>query len=113
MESKICRKFQQPSTASYHLGLYKRYDNSNAKFFNSINLRAGGYYRNYTFENDTSTDLALTLGVGVGLNNHSNLIDLGFKIGKINNTVLDDENYLKGSLSINIGEKWFSRLRRK
>ena len=59
------------------------------------------------------TDLALTLGMGVGLNNYSNLIDLGLKIGKINNSIFDDENYIKGNLSINIGEKWFTRSRRK
>lgn len=104
---------QQPSTTSYHLGLYKRYDNSNANFFNGINLRAGGYYRSYALENGSATDLALTLGMGVGLNNYSNLIDLGLKIGKINNSIFDDENYIKGNLSINIGEKWFTRSRRK
>jgi len=104
---------QQPSTTSYHLGLYKRYDNSNANFFNSINLRAGGYYMSYAFENGTATDFALTLGMGVGLNNYSNLIDVGLKIGKIKNSIFDDENYIKGNLSINIGEKWFSRSRRK
>ena len=103
----------QPSTASYHLGLYKRYDNSNAKFFNSINLRAGGYYKKYTFEEGTGSDLALTLGIGIGINKHSNLIDLGFKIGQITNTIFENENYVKGNLSINIGDKWFSRSRRE
>ena len=32
---------------------------------------------------------------------------------KINNSIFDDENYIKGNLSINIGEKWFTRSRRK
>jgi len=103
----------QPSTTSYHLGLYKRYDNSKAKFFNSINLRAGGYYKKYFFEEGVGSDLALTLGIGFGINNYSNLIDFGFRIGQINSIMFENENYIKGNLSINIGEKWFSRSRRK
>ena len=103
----------QPSSKSYHLGLYKRYDNSSANFFNSINLRAGGYYRDYSFNSDTGSDVALSFGIGIGINNYSNFIDLGFKMGRITTPSFESEDYMKGTLSINIGEKWFSRSRRK
>ena len=73
----------------------------------------GGYYKKYTFKEGAGTNLALTLGIGIGINNYSNLIDLGFKIGQINNTIFENENYIKGNLSINIGDKWFSRSRRE
>ena len=43
----------------------------------------------------------------------SNLFDFGFRIGQINSIMFENENYIKGNLSINIGEKWFSRSRRK
>jgi len=103
----------QPSSNSYHIGLYKRYDNFSKKFFNSINLRAGGYYRDYNFNNGEGSDVAISFGIGIGINNYSNLIDLGFKMGRINTPSFESEDYIKGSLSINIGEKWFSRSRRK
>ncbi len=103
----------QPSSNSYHIGLYKRYDNFSKKFFNSINLRAGGSYRDYNFNNGEGSDVAISFGIGIGINNYSNLIDLGFKMGRISTPSFESEDYIKGNLSINIGEKWFSRSRRK
>ena len=70
-------------------------------------------YRKYIFKEGVGNDLALTLGIGVGINNYSNLIDFGLKIGQTNSAMFENENYIKGNLSINIGEKWFSRSRNK
>ena len=103
---------KQPKSSSYHLGFYKRYENSRSSFFNSINLRMGGFYRNYSFEEKDGTDMALTIGIGVTLNDYSHLVDLGIKFGRISTPNFEQENYVKGSLSINIGEKWFTRSRR-
>ena len=104
---------QQPSSTSYHFGVYKRFNSSRANFFNSVNLRTGAYYRDYIFQNGVGSDVALTFGLGFGINNYSNLIDLGIKIGQIETPYFENEDYIKGSLSIDIGEKWFSRSRRK
>ena len=103
---------KQPKSNSYHLGFYKRYENSRSSFFNSINLRIGGYYRNYSFVENDGTDMALTMGLGVTLNDYSHLVDLGIKFGRIATPNFEEQNYVKGSLSINIGEKWFTRSRR-
>ena len=103
----------QPSSNSYHIGFYKRYDNFSKKFLNSINLRSGGYYRDYNFNDGEGSDVAISFGIGIGINNYSNLIDLGFKMGRISTPSFESEDYIKGNLSINIGEKWFSRSRRK
>ena len=103
---------KQPKSNSYHLGFYKRYENSRSSFFNSINLRLGGYYKNYSFIDEDGTDMALTFGLGVTLNDYSHLVDLGIKFGRISTPSFEEENYLKGSLSISIGEKWFKRSRR-
>jgi len=103
---------KQPKSNSYHLGLYKRYENSRSSFFNSINLRIGAYYRNYNFVENDGTDMALTVGLGVSLNDYSHLVDFGVKFGRIAAPNFEEQNYVKGSLSINIGEKWFTRSRR-
>ena len=103
---------KQPKSDSYHIGLYKRYENSRSSFFNSINLRIGGYYRNYSFIENNGSDMALTIGLGVALNDFSHLVDLGLKFGRIATPNFEEQNYVKGSLSINIGEKWFKRSRR-
>ena len=103
---------KQPKSNSYHLGFYKRYENSRSSFFNSINLRFGGYYKNYSFIDEDGTDMAFTFGLGVTLNDYSHLVDLGIIFGRISTPSFQEENYLKGSLSISIGEKWFKRSRR-
>ena len=56
--------------------------------------------------------MALTFGLGVTLNDYSHLVDLGIKLGHISTPNFKEENYVKGSLSISIGEKWFTRSRR-
>ena len=56
--------------------------------------------------------MALTIGLGVTLNDYSHLVDLGIKFGRIAAPNFEEQNYVKGSLSINIGEKWFTRSRR-
>ena len=102
----------RPKSNSYHLGFYKRYENSRSSFFNSINLRFGGYYKNYSFIDEDGTDMAFTFGLGVTLNDYSHLVDLGIIFGRISTPSFQQENYLKGSLTISIGEKWFKRSRR-
>ena len=99
----------KPHSTSYHIGYYNRYDNSRIKFFNSISLRLGGYYKEYEFEDSEAIDLAFTLGFGLAVNDYSNLIDFGIKIGQINYDLFENENYITGNLSIDIGERWFLR----
>jgi len=99
----------KPHSTSYHIGYYNRYDNSRIKFLNSISLRLGGYYKEYGFEDSEATDLAFTLGFGLAVNDYFNLIDFGVKIGQINYDLFENENYIIGNLSINIGERWFVR----
>ncbi len=57
--------------------------------------------------------MAISFGIGIAINNYTNLIDLGFKAGRIKTPFFDSEDYIKGNISINIGEKWFSRSRRR
>ena len=98
----------RPKSTSYHIGYYKRYENSRVNFFNSINLRLGGYYKQYSFGDlEEASDMALTFGLGFAINDYFNLIDFGVKIGQINYTLFESENYITGNLSINIGERWF------
>ena len=99
----------KPHSTSYHIGCYNRYDNSRISFFNSINLRFGGFYREYEFDNSKAQDMGITFGLGLAVNDYSNLIDFGFKIGQINYDLFEEENYIMGNLSINIGERWFVR----
>ena len=99
----------KPSTTSYHLGFYNRFDNSRSNFFNSISLRLGGYYKEYMFEGSAGSDIALTFGIGAAINDYFNLIDFGVKIGQIKNTSFENENYIKANLSIDVGERWFAR----
>ena len=77
----------------------------------------GGYYKNIAsngaLNEEQFSDIALTAGIGVKFNNNKSLVDLGIKFGKVNHFLFDDEYYCKGILTIDIGERWFARLRRK
>ena len=57
--------------------------------------------------------MGLTFGCGLAFTNNKNLVDLGITFGKLENILFRDEYYAKAILSIDIGEKWFERLRRK
>ena len=86
---------KQPKSNSYHLGFYKRYENSRSSFFNSINLRLGGYYKNYSFIDEDGTDMALTCWIRCFLNDYSHLVDLGSSLVVLSAPILE-ENYVKG-----------------
>ena len=107
---------KQPSTYSFHIGGYQKYLNSKLNSWNSITIRFGAYYKEILYNNDLEkksfTDLGLTFGLGIKLNNNKNLIDLGIKFGKMNHYLFEDQYYAKGIVTIDIGERWFERLRR-
>ena len=106
-----------PVTESYHVGIYQKYSNSKINSWESISIRVGGYYKNIAsngvLNEEQFSDIALTAGIGVKFNNNKSLVDLGIKFGKVNHFLFDDEYYCKGILTIDIGERWFARLRRK
>ena len=79
----------------------------------SITFRAGAFYKKIDFGLDEGVDLGLTLGTGFSINNNSDLIDIGIKFGKLRHGTLDDEKYIKASLSIDIGENWFTKIGEK
>jgi len=107
----------QPVTYSYHIGAYQKYSNSKINSWESITIRGGGYYKsilsNGVLGEDQFSDIALTVGVGIKFNNNKSLVDLGIKLGKVNHSLFKDEYYCKGILTLDIGERWFERLRRK
>ena len=77
------------------------------------------YCKDYTLEDKEARDIAGTFGLGFGIINNSDLFDLGFKFGRINYVGFNNqignqsseyiEEYIKATISIEIGEQWFLR----
>ena len=103
--------YAKPSSCSYHLGLHKNFTNKKIGVWDSIYLRAGGYYKELSSSNLKGNDFAVTLGIGI--DKSSNLIDLGIKFGKLNIDSFQSESYVDAILSIQIGNRWFENSRSK
>lgn len=101
--------YTKPSSASYHLGVYKSYINKKNVFWDTLHLRAGGYYKDLLFSDSEGHDTAITMGIGI--DKDSNLIDFGIKFGKLSINSFEEENYVNAILSIEIGNRWFDNSR--
>ena len=101
----------QPSVYSVHMGYYRKLIISQAALVNSMVLRFGGYYKKLDFGKDSGTDLGLTIGTGVSINNNSDLIDIGIKFGRLSHDILNKEEYFNAIISFDIGERWFDKSR--
>ena len=101
--------YRKPSSSSYHIGIHKSYINKKNTFWDTLHLRFGGYYKEFLFSDSKGSDTAITMGAGI--DNDSNLIDFGFKFGKLSIDSFQDTNYMNAILSIEVGNRWFENSR--
>ena len=87
----------------------------NAGLFQRTSYRIGGYTEQalYAPTGSSVSTLALTGGVSLPSRATGARFDLGFELGTRGSTdgVLVQDTYLKGSATINFGERWFIRRR--
>ena len=101
--------YKKPSSSSYHIGVHRKYFNKRNSFWDTLCLRAGGYYKEFLFSDSVGSDIAFTMGIGI--DNDSNLIDFGIKFGRLSIDSFENQDYVDAILSIEIGSRWFTNSR--
>ena len=104
-----------PHENSFHFGTYYQLLNSKIGFWDYINLRAGGYYKELDFSGDKYSDYGVTIGIGLEYLANSQAFDIALRLGKRESYALQyqDEDYISIHFGITTGEKWFMKRRRK
>ena len=104
-----------PDEHSLHLGMYYQLKNPKFGYWNSVNLRGGGYLKQLDFAGDKYSDYGFTFGLGIEYLANTQALDFALRAGKRNSFIIigEDEHYLSFHIGITTGEKWFMKRRRK
>ena len=104
-----------PHENSIHLGTYYQITNPKFGFWNNLNLRGGGYFKQLDFSGDKYFDYGVTFGLGLEYLANSQTFDIALRAGKKESFIINDqdENYISFHFGITTGEKWFMKRRRK
>lgn len=105
-------KSQNYDQKKISIGSYYHFHNIDNKFFDSVTIRFGSYYKTYELISTPHVkDYAITFGSGFRYNNRLNSIDLNLIYGYRSFDIYDfqREKYIDLIIGIEVGEKWFKR----
>ena len=90
---------------SLHIGCFKWIPSTNYRILNTLILRSGAYFEKSTNLYDTG----LTFGLGIEYLNNTSFVNLGYKFGFRNSTLIElrNERYSEFIISFISSDKWF------
>ena len=106
---------KEPDSKSFHVGSFKRFDNSKIGFWNNINIRSGMYLKEFNFTGENFLNYGATFGIGIEYIGNTQSIDIALRAGKKESILIvgEYEKYISLHIGITTGEKWFLNRRRK
>lgn len=104
-----------PYENSIHLGTYYQIPNPKFSYWNNLNIRSGGYLKQFDFSNSTYIDYGVTFGLGFEYLGNTQELNVSLCAGKRESFVIqgENENYISFHFGITTGEKWFMKRKRK
>jgi hypothetical protein len=103
------------SEKSYNAGMFFQIVNPRLGLWNQLNLRSGTYFKQYKQYDEIFNDYGLTFGLGVEFIQNMNSIDISIELGNRESVFpeYNNEKYMKITMGLTTGEKWFVKRRRK
>ena len=104
-----------PYENSIHVGAYHQISNPKFGYWNNLNIKGGGYLKQFDFSRSTYIDYGVTFGLGFEYLGNSQELNVSLCVGKRESFVIqgEDENYISFNFGITTGEKWFMKRKRK
>ena len=104
-----------PYEYSIHLGTYYLVENPKYGYWNNLNLRVGGYLKQFDFTYEKYIDYGFTFGLGFEYLTNTQAVNLTLCAGKRESSIIKGqyEDYINIYFGITAGEKWFMKRRRK